>query len=89
MFLGKNKEIVDVELWAILEALNIANRTAIVRNILVTIFCDSQKALDVIALPFTCKKHRFLRGIIHQKTRELQNKGYHTTFTGSQVTPGS
>ena len=47
-YLGKNKEISDAELWAILVALDIASKTGIGRDISVTIFCDSQKALNAI-----------------------------------------
>lgn len=76
MFLGKNKKIDDTELvWAISEALDIANTEVIVRNIPVTVFCESQRALGAIALPFTCQEHWFLRGFIHQKNAELQNNG--------------
>lgn len=50
MFLGKNKEILDAELWAISEALDIAKKTNNMGNIPMTIFCDSQRALKAIAL---------------------------------------
>ena len=40
MFLGKNKEILDTELWAILEALVIARKMANFQT-LVTILSDS------------------------------------------------
>ena len=80
MFLGKNKEIVDAELWAILEALDIAHKTATVRNIQITIFSDSQKALKAIALPSAYQEYRFLRSLIYQKTEKLQSNGHHTTF---------
>lgn len=63
-----------------LEALHIANQTGIGRNIPVTTFCDSQTALNAIARPSTCQEHRFLRGLIYQRTEELQSKGHHTTF---------
>ena len=46
VFLGKNKESLDAELWAISEALDTAMReTSTANNSLITIFCDSQKAL--------------------------------------------
>ena len=50
IFLGKNNEILDADLWAILEALDTVKRIAKAKNTPVTILCDSQKA---IALPFT------------------------------------
>ena len=42
--------------------------------------CDSQKALKAIALPFTSQEDRFLRGLVYQKTEELQLIGYSITF---------
>ena len=49
IFLGKNKEILDIELWAIAESLDITLReTLTVPNTLLTIFCDPQKALMII-----------------------------------------
>lgn len=44
MSLGKAKEILDAELWAISEALAIAKKTVNVGNTPITIFCDSQKS---------------------------------------------
>ena len=76
----KNKEIVDIELWAILGALDIANQTGISRNIPVKIFGDSQKALNAIVYVSTYQKYRFLRSLIYQRTEKLQNNGHHTTF---------
>ncbi len=65
-----------------------AHKTATVRNTLVTIFCDPQKALNAIALPSTCQEYRFLRSLKYQKAEELQSNGHHTRFSKSQVTPG-
>lgn len=49
VFWSKIKDILDEKLWAILEALDIAtNNIRNMKNALVTIFCDSQKALRVI-----------------------------------------
>lgn len=87
-FLGKNKEIIDAELWAILEALDIANQTGISRNIPIKIFCDSQKALNAIAHLSTCQEYRFLRGLTYQRTEKLQNNGHHTTFLWVPVHSG-
>lgn len=81
VFLEKNKEIVDAELWAIWEVLDIANGKAIVINIPVTIFCDSKKALNAIAFRSSkCKKHEFLKDFIYQKNSKLQSNRHHTTF---------
>lgn len=64
-----------------MEDLDVANRTAIVINISVTIFCDSQKELNVIALSSSkCKKHEFLKDFIYQRTSKLQSNEHHTTF---------
>ena len=60
IFLGRNKEILDAELWAISEALEIAKNIANPRTISVTIFSDSQKALRAIALPRTSQENRYL-----------------------------
>ena len=76
-YLGKNKEIVDAELWAILEALDIANTSAIGSEVPVTIFCDSQKALNAIAHPSTCQEYRFLRDLIYKRTETLHRNGHH------------
>lgn len=76
----KNKEIVDAELWAILEALDIANTSAIGRDVPVTIFCDSQKALIAISRPSTCQEYRFLRDLIYRRAEDLQRNGHHIKF---------
>lgn len=45
-FLRKNKEMLDAELWAVLEALDIARKETLnAKNAPITIFCDSQKAI--------------------------------------------
>ena len=62
------------ELWAISEALGIASKTANIGSTPITIFCNSQKALKAIALPFTCQKNRFLRSLIYQ------DNGHSITF---------
>ncbi len=80
IFLGKNKEILDAELCAILEALDIVKKIANAKNTPVIILCDSQKALGAIALPFTSQKDRFLIGLVYQKTEELQHSGHSITF---------
>ena len=82
--LGKNKEILDAELWAISEALDIAEKIANPRTP-VTILSDSQKALRAIALPFTSQENCFLRSHVYQKMEELQRTGHPTIF---QWVPG-
>ena len=77
VFLGKNKEILDAELWGILKALEIASKEmANTEDTPVTIFCDSQKALEAIQHSPSYKENRFLRGIIYRKARTLQENGH-------------
>lgn len=60
VFLEKNKEILDAKLWIILKGLKIALKImANTKNILVTILCDSQKALQGIKHLFSYKKNGF------------------------------
>lgn len=48
-FLGKNKETLDANLWAILDTLNIPTKETVnAKDTPLTIFCDSQKALEAI-----------------------------------------
>ena len=77
--MGKNKEILDAELWAISEALEIAEKIANPK-MPVTILSDSQKALRAIGLPCTSQENRFLRGHVYQKTEKLQRTGHHIIF---------
>ena len=79
VFLGKNKEALDGKLWTIMEVLEIATReTSAVNNTVITIFCDSQKALTAIRQPFSQKKNRFLRRQIGYRAEKLKTNG-HTT----------
>ncbi len=80
IFLWRNKEILDAELWAISEALEIAKKVAKPRNTPVTILSDSQKALRAIVLPFTSQENLFLRSFVYQKTEELQRTGHPITY---------
>ena len=77
VFLGKNKETLDVELWAISEALDTAMREILtVDNTLITIFCDSQKTLTTIRQPPSQKENRFFRGQIYYKAKKLKTNGH-------------
>ena len=80
IFLGKNKEILDAELWAILEALDIVEKIPAHPITLVTIFSDSQRTLRAIALPFISQENRFLRSHVYQKIENLQWTGHHIIF---------
>ena len=78
--MGKNKEILDAELWAIWEALGIAEKITANFEVSVTIFSDSQRALKAIGLPGTSQENRFLRSQVYQKTEKLQQTGHHIQF---------
>ena len=81
IFLGKNKEILDEELWAISNALDIvAKKTLNTRDIPITIFCDSQKALRVIEHSLYHKESRFLKGLIYKKAKKLENNGHYVAI---------
>ncbi len=81
VFLGKNKEVLDAELWAISDALDIAaKKTLNITKVPVTVFCDSQEALRVIEHPPLHKRNRFLRGSIYEKTKRLESNGHHVTI---------
>lgn len=54
MFLEKNKEVFDKEMWIILEALDIIRKIVNFKNTTITIFCNLQKVLKAIAFSFTC-----------------------------------
>ena len=75
-----NKNILDVELWAISEALDVAKKTPTIRNTQITIFCDSQKALKAIAPPYTSQENLFLSGLVYQKSEDLQRNRHGITF---------
>lgn len=65
IFLGRNKEVLDAELWAILSALEIAGDEIFdSSNTPITIFSDSEKALREIQRPAS-HKNRFLRERIY------------------------
>lgn len=60
-----------------LDALDIAiQETSIANNTPITIFCDSQKALQAIQHPPSHKENRFLREQIYHKAKKLQNIGH-------------
>ena len=77
-FLCKNKEVLDAELWAISDALDIAAKE--IPNTSVTIFCDSQEALRVIKRPPLHKQNRLLWGVIYKKTKKLKSNGRQVTI---------
>lgn len=66
IFLGENKEILDPDLWAISEALDIAEKIANPK-MPVTIWSDSHKALRAIGLLCTSQGNLLLRGHVFLK----------------------
>ena len=78
VFLGKNKEVLDAELWAISKGFETASKILNNRNMPVTIFCDLQKALK--AIQHTDNTHYnenwFLRNLTYQKAKELRRNGH-------------
>lgn len=86
-FLGKNKEILAAELWAISEALDIAAKETLHKtNVPVKKFCDSQEALTTIDNISSCKRNRFLRGSIHEKPKSWKITNIMLLFDGFLVT---
>lgn len=81
IFLRKNKKILNTELWVILNALNIVGKKILnIKDILITIFCNLQKALRAIEYSPYHKKNQFLKGLIYKKTEKLKNNGYYVTI---------
>lgn len=83
IFLGKN-EVLDAELWAILEALKVVGKETInMRDTPITIFSDSQKALTAIQHLSSSKENGFLRGLIYSEAKELNENRDLITLWGS------
>lgn len=86
MFLGKAKEILDAELWAISETLAIAKKTVNVGNTPIKIFCDSQKVLKALRFPLRIKKTDFFKEVLYIKRPENFNVMDTSSISnGSQV----
>lgn len=76
-YLGKNKEVLDAELWAISEALTVATKEILNTRIPIAVFCDLQKAFTAIQhAPTSQRESRYIRGLIYDEARELQEKGH-------------
>ena len=81
MFLGKNKEVHNAELWAIAEGLETARkRTLNNNNTLITIFSDSQEAFIAIRQLTSSTSSPYLRNLIHQRNLDLGYNGYFVTI---------
>ncbi len=80
-FLGKNKEVLDAELWAISEALVVATKEIQnSKDAPITVFCDSQKALKAIQHTPSEKENRYVRDLIYNRARQLQKRGHSIVF---------
>ena len=85
VFFGKNKEILDAELWAISMALEAARRET--RQNLeapITVFTDSREALATLQQISPCSSSPFLRDLIRQMTLDLKDAGH---FSHNPVDP--
>ena len=81
VFLGKNKEILDAELWAIADGLDIARKmTCETENTPITIFSDSQKALTEIRKTNPYTGSPYLRKLIYQRINNLMEHGHPVTI---------
>ena len=80
VFLGKNKEILDAELWAIANGLDVARKITQETNTPITIFSDSQEALTEIQKVNPYTGSPYLKSLIHQKTIDLQQHGHPVTI---------
>ena len=81
LFLGKNKEVLDGELWAIATALETAKRET--RSDLSTpiiVFTDSQEALATIQRPSSRAGSPYLRRLICHRALDLKSNGWLVTL---------
>lgn len=80
-FLGKKKETVDGELWAIANGLEVARKTTLnSHNTPITIFSDSQEALAKLRQLSSHTSAPYLRSLIYQETSDLESKGHFVTI---------
>lgn len=80
MALGKNKDVLDAELWGVSEALGIAlKETALRKAHKVTVFSDSQTAIRKIQAA-KAGAGQVLRAQIVKRAKELQTRGSEVTI---------
>ncbi len=73
----KNKEILDAELRAIAESLEIARKTTLnTHNTPITIFSDSREALTEIRKLSSYIGSPYMRSLIYQRTHDLRENGH-------------
>lgn len=76
VFIGKNKEIIDAELWAIAIGLEIAGKITLDgRQTPIKIFSESAEALNILGRA-NPSASPYLRDTIFQKTSDLTSKGH-------------
>ena len=70
--LGKNKEILDAEIWGISEAIKVAERRCVraQQSLFISIFCDSQTAINKLKVMDNEAGHT-LKAQIYQKVEQL------------------
>ena len=70
--LGKNKEILDAEIWGISEAIKVAERRCVraQQSLIISIFCDSQTAINKLKVMDNKAGHT-LKAQIYQTVEQL------------------
>ena len=70
--LGKNKEILDAEIWGISEAVKVAEQRCMrtQQPLQISIFCNSQTAINKLRV-MDSKENQALKAQIYQKTKQL------------------
>lgn len=80
-FLGKNKEVLDAELWAIADALEMVRKKAVNDHVApITVFSDLQEALASIRQSISHTGSPYLRDLVYQRTLAFKKKGHPVTF---------
>lgn len=80
VFLGKNKEILDAELWAIANGLEAARKMKQETNTPIIIFSYSREALAEIQKMNPYTGSPYLKSLIHQKTNDMKEHGHSVTI---------
>ena len=81
VFLGKHKETVDAELWAIANGLEVARETTLnSHNTPITIVSNLREALTTLGQLSFHTSTPYLRNPIYQETSDLERKGHSVTI---------
>lgn len=75
--LGQNKEIFDVEMWGISEAIKVAEQKSreVLHCLVISIFCDSQTTINNLGKDHS-SRGQALKRQIYQKTEWLVQQGH-------------